>query len=224
VATLLSCRRTAGDGSGKRPASREAPNRLTKRQANTENPPRSAPGCRPAYPVALFRCPVALLPCRVDLRWPPNGRPAAPRAEGCFGRLPSTLWRRMSCDGPVACRRNPRHRAADSPRRVPSFVRAHRVPAPLPTSACVPLPVSREVVLRTRRPRRARPPGVTRRPESARGVASRCRPSWPSSPRPPRARSWSRMPPTLQAVAPRCPAPLKGKSLRKHDGWLGPRA
>lgn len=212
MATLLSCRRTTGDGRGNRLASRESPNRLTKRQMNTKDPLPSAPGCRPTR-----------TPCRVDLRWPPNGRPAAPRAEGCYGWLPSTLWRRMSCDGPVACRRNPRHRAADSPRRVPSFVRTHRVPAPMPSSACVPLPVSREVVLRTRCLRRARPSGVTRRPESTRGVASRCRPSWPSSPRPPRTRSWSRMLPTIQAVAPWCPAPLKGKSLRKHDGRLAPR-
>jgi|MudIll2142460700_1097286.scaffolds.fasta_scaffold22446_2 hypothetical protein len=84
------------------------------------------------------------------------------------------------------------------------FNRAGTVPAPL-TSACVMLPVRREVGFRTCCLRRACPPGTTRRPLSARGVASWYRPPRPASPRPPRARSWSRMLLTLQARGPSVP-------------------
>lgn len=89
-------------------------------------------------------------------------------------------------------------------------------------SACVLLPVLREVDFRTSCLRHVRPSGVLCRSHSACGVTSRCRPSWLASSRKPRFRSWSRVMLTIQVNGPLVPYSSQ-KSLRKHDSWLGYR-
>jgi hypothetical protein len=117
------------------------------------------------------------------------------------------LW---TCD----CLEDPRRCAADSRRQCRFIDVGTSLPAAL-TSACVLLPVPREVAFVTCCLRRARPLGMARRLKSARGVASCCRPSRPATSRKPRLRFWSRMWLTLKAGW-RCLPCLEIESVRKQ--------
>lgn len=102
--------------------------------------------------------------------------------------------------------------------RLPAPVSLHSCGHPLPaslTSACVLLPVAREVAFITCCLRRAHPLGVPRRLESARGVASCCRPPRSAAPREPRLCFWSWMWLTLKAGGSCLPC-LKTESVWKR--------
>lgn len=98
-------------------------------------------------------------------------RPTVPSAEGCFGWLNRCGYVADELFSTCDCLEAPRRCAADSRRQCHFILAGIVLPAAL-TSACVLLPVPREVAFVTCCLRRAHPSGVARRLKSACGVAS----------------------------------------------------
>lgn len=126
-----------------------------------------------------------------DLRSSFESRLSVQSAEGCLEWPDRSATLAYEMCWTSDCRKDPRPCAADS-RRLCPFSCAGLVPAPL-TSACVLLPVHREVAFATCCLCCVLPLGVTRWLVSACGVASCCRLHEPAPPRPPRSCYWLRM-------------------------------
>jgi hypothetical protein len=140
-----------------------------------------------------------LLSRSVDLRLPSLqvDSPCLARRDALVGStVVATLAHELfwTCD----CLEDPRRCAADSRRQCHFIHVGTLLPAGV-TSACMLLPVPREVAFVTCCLRRAHPSGVARRLQSARGVASCCRPPRSAPSRTPRLRFWSWMWLTLKA-------------------------
>ena len=158
--------------------------------------------------------PFRFLPRSVDLRLPSSqvDPPCLARRDALDGlTVAATLAHELfsTCD----CLEAPRRCAADSRRQCPVIRAGIVLPAAL-TSACVMLPVPREVAFVTCCLRRAHPSGVARRLKSACGVASCCCPPWMAPSRTRRLRFWSWMRLTLKAGW-RCLPCLKSESVRE---------